>query len=183
MSGAGEAGVAADALREAKALLECERAEELRQLDLLEPPTAEEMLEAKEELGLGAGRLAVLRHAREKRRQGRPPGARNKRTDDFSRWLLSQGRHPGAFMMEVVNTPVELLMEASGKSYLECLDRKIRCAEGLMPFLESKKPVAADISLKGDIRLIEEITDPSRVASAVVDGEFVRVLPLDEEAA
>jgi hypothetical protein len=168
----GEAGIIAQALGEAKALLESDRADELRQLELLDPPTPEELQEAREKLGFGAGHMAVLREARENRRSGRPLGARNKRTDDFAKWLLSQGRHPAGFMMEVVNTPIEVLMAASGKPYLECLDRKIRCAEGLMPFLESKKPVGVDMTIRG-VRVVEEA--PRDPAQALIEGEIIRV--------
>ena len=150
----GDAALTAEFVADAKALLTSERAEELRQMDLLDPPTPEEMLEAKERLGFGASRLAIVADARDQRRRGRPPGAKNKRTDDFKRWVLASGRHPAAFMVEVYSTPTEVLMDLSGKTYLECLDRQIRCAENIQPYMESKKPVDVNIDATGDFNLI-----------------------------
>lgn len=171
----GDAQITAEAVADAKALLESERAEELRQLDLLDPPSPEEMLEAKEELGAGAGRLAVVAYAREKKR-GRPKGARNKRTEDFRRWVLGQGRHPTAFMVEVYSTPTEVLMQLSGKSYLECLDRQIRCAENIQPYMESKKPVEVNLDATGDFNLIVPGMNISEAdADKIIAGEFIEL--------
>jgi hypothetical protein len=193
----GEQGVMAAALSDAKSLLEAAAVEE-EQLDLLAPPSPEEMAEAREDLGPEAGKLAVLRHAREKRR-GRPKGARNKRTDDFARYLLSFGQHPAITMMQIQSTPPEALIEASKQekvhsfskagearivverlSYEQAQSLRIRCAEGLMPFLESKKPVAVDMTIRG-VDVIEEA--PRQLTGGAVDGDFVEVAPVEDEGA
>jgi hypothetical protein len=182
----GDALIAREAVGQAKALLETERAAELRQLDLLDQPSPEEMLEAREDLGFGASGRAVATEARQRRR-GRPEGARNKRTDDFARWLLSFGQHPAKTMMQVQATPTEVLMEASKKSYLECLDRRIRCAEALMPYLESKKPVAVDLSFSNVADLmIEGVTHSRDELGEMIEGEYLDTadeLPPTEDAA
>jgi hypothetical protein len=190
----GERGVMDAALRDAKALLEAAAVEE--QLDLLAPPSPEEMAEAREDLGPEAGKLAVVRHAREKRR-GRPKNSRNKRTDDFARYLLGFGQHPAITMMQIQSTPPEVLIEASKQekvhsfskagearivverlSYEQAQSLRIRCAEGLMPFLESKKPVAVDMTIRG-VDVIEEA--PRQLAGGAVDGDFVEVAPVEDE--
>jgi hypothetical protein len=165
------------------------------QLDLLEPVTPEDMAEARERLGPEAGRLAVLRDAREKKR-GRPAGSRNKRTDDFARYLLSFGQHPAITMMQIQASPPEVLIQASEQpkvhsfrkdgtpnivierlSYEQAQSLRIRCAEGLMPYLESKKPVAVDLSFNGVADLmIEGVTHSRDEMAEVLEGEF---LPLD----
>jgi hypothetical protein len=181
----GERGVMDAALRDAKALLDAAAVEE--QLDLLAPPSPEEMAEAREDLGPEAGKLAVVRHAREKRR-GRPKNSRNKRTDDFARYLLGFGQHPAITMMQIQSTPPEVLIEASKQekvhsfskagearvvverlSYEQAQSLRIRCAEGLMPFLESKKPVAVDMTIRG-VDVIEEA--PRQLAGGAVDGDL-----------
>lgn len=184
------------ALADAKALLEAAQADE-QQLDLLAPVTAEEMLEAREELGPEAGRLAVVRHAREKRR-GRPKGSRNKRTDDFARYLLGFGQHPAITMMQIQATQPELLIEASKQEKVHSFDKhgrpnlviermtyeaaqslRVRCAEGLLPYLESKKPVAVDMTFNGVADLvIEGVTHTRAEMNDIVDGDF---LPLDDQ--
>lgn len=201
MSAAGEHGVMDAALRDAKLLIEAAVVEE--QLDLLAPPSPEEMADAREELGPEVGRMALVRHAREKRR-GRPKGAKNKRTDDFARYLLGFGQHPAITMMQIQSTPPEVLMEASKREFtkhvrlgtgdlakVETLvwtaptltyegaqSLRIRCAEGLMPFLESKKPVAVDMTIRG-VDVIEEA--PRQLTGGTIEGEFVEVAPGDDE--
>lgn len=178
----GDAKVVADAVENAKELLTSERAEELRQMDLLDPPSPAEMVEAKEALGPNAGKLAILAEARARKR-GRPPGARNKRTDDFKRWMLSLGPHPARVLMETAGAPTEVLMELSGKSWMECRDRQIRCAEALMPYFESKMPVAVDMTFTGVSDLvIEGVTHSRDEIGTLLDGEFLEV-PDDEDRA
>jgi len=189
-------GVARDAVDTSRALLEAAAAEEV-QLDLLDPPTPEEIAEAREELGPEAGDLSVVRLARSTRRSvGRPAGVRNRRTDDFERYIRSFGQDPAVTMMQIQTTPPEVLIEASKRSvtkivkdrlvtveesmsYGEAQSLRIRCAEGLMPFVHSKKPVAIDARILG-VRIVEEIGghDPRDKA---IDGEVVRVAGPDDE--
>ena len=168
----GDDKLVAEFVDDARALVDAARIE-AEQLDMLEPVTPEEMLEAREDLGPNAGRLAVVRHAREQKRKGRPPGSRNRRTDDFAKYLLQFGQHPAITMMQIQATPPELLIEASKQekvhsfrkdgtpnvvvermSYAEAQALRTRCAEGIMPYLESKKPVDANVKLEGDFNLI-----------------------------
>src|SRR5688572_11825793 len=104
-------GVARGMLGDSKALLEAGAAAE-EQLNLLEAPTPEEMAEAREALGDGASRLEVLREARQRSR-GRPKGARNKRTDDFARYILGFGQDPAITLIQIASTPPEVLIQAS----------------------------------------------------------------------
>jgi hypothetical protein len=189
--------VATTALEASKALLEEAEAAE-QQLELLAPPTPEEMAEAREDLGPDAGRLAVLRHAREIRGRGRPKGSRNKRTDDFARYILSFGQDPAITMMQIQSTPPEVLIQASEQrrvhsfqkngtpnivterlTYDQAQSLRIRCAEALMPYIHQKKPVAIDHTIRG-VDVIEE--PPRQLTSQPVDGEFVEVATPGDEA-
>ncbi|CAD7335179.1 hypothetical protein FIM10_01875 [Sphingomonadales bacterium 56] len=197
-SGTGK--VAADMLDEAKSLVEAAQAEEAQQLDLLGDVTPEDMVEAREALGQNAGKMAVLREARERKR-GRPKNSRNKRTDDFARYLMQFGQHPAITMMQIQSTPQEVLIEASRQpkvhsfsksgranivtermTYAEATSLRIRCAEALMPYLESKKPVAVDMTFSGISDLIiEGVTHSSQEVSDIVDAEFISLPGLDGE--
>lgn len=180
--------VARQAVDTSRELLAAAEAEET-QLDLLDPPTPEEIAEAREELGGNAGDLTVVRHARATRR-GRPQGVRNRRTDDFERYIRSFGQDPAVTMMQIQTTPPELLVEASKRtvtkivkdrlvtveesmSYYEAQSLRVRCAEGLMPYVHSKKPVAIDARILG-VKIIEEIGGHD-LRDAAIDGEAVRV--------
>lgn len=193
----GDAKVAKDAIDVSKEMFEKSRIETAQQLELLGAPSPEAIAEAREALGPGAGRLAVLREAR----RGRPPGARNKRTDDYARLLLSHGRDPGITMITIASTPPEVLMENSRRtvtkvlkdgrvitfeetmSYQEALSLIMRAAEGAQPYINSKKPVAIDMSFNGVADLvIEGVTHSREEVADIVDADFMTVDD-DEEAA
>jgi hypothetical protein len=184
---------------QSKALVASAAAEE-EQLDLLEQPTSEEIVEAREELGPSAGRMAVLRHARAKRGRGRPKNARNRRTDDFVRYIGSFGQDPAITLMQIQSTPEEVMVEASRRKVTKVLkggkdkpdtvveveeetltfegarSMRIRCAEALMPFFHSKKPVAIDMTLNGvgDL-MIEGVTHTREEMHDILDAEFMAI--------
>lgn len=194
----GDRKLVSDLVRDAKEMIAGER-QAAEQLDMLEPLTPEEMLEAREALGPNAGGLAVVHKARENRK-GRPPGARNRRTDDFARYILSFGQHPAITMMQIQSTPAELLIARSRRKVMKVLkggkDRddliveveedtltyegaeslRLRAAEGLLPFIESKK-IAVDATLRTDFTLIEEVNDPNGRRADVEDGDYLEIQP------
>lgn len=164
------------------------------QMSLLEPVTAEEMVEAREELGANAGTLSLLRHARE-RRKGRPPGARNKRTDDFAKYLLGFGPDPMIGAMKLANTQPEVLIEASKQEKVHSFDKHnvprvviermtyaeaqaliMRARELVAPYLHGKKPVAIvhDFSGLKDL-VIEGVTHSREEVADIVEADFVAI--------
>lgn len=117
-------------------------------------PDAGEVLAIQAELGEGATiGQAVTEYRRRAGAGGRKRGSKNRRTDDFSRWLLSHGPHPGLFLTRVLARPTELLAEELGCKVAEALDRQIRCADILLPFHEGKKPVEVNVNGKGGMAL------------------------------
>lgn len=182
---AGDASVAKAAVDQAQQLLAEEVAKE-EQLSLLDPLTADEIHEAREAMGAGAGMITVLQEAR-KRRAGRPKGVRNKRTDDFARYIAQFGQDPAITLMQIQSTPTEDLVMRSRlldppkrqMSVGDAESLRIRCAEALMPYIHSKKPVAVDATIRG-IMVVEEIGGAPRSAGTVIDAEPLGVLAFDE---
>lgn len=181
----GGKAVADRILSDSKAMVEAAAVEE-QQLDLLEPVTPEDMAVAQEELGPRAGHLAVLRHARAAKR-GRPKGAANRRTNDFVRYISQFGQDPAITLMQIQSTPAEVLVERSRQidtdkrrlSYGDAQSLRVRCAEALMPFIHSKKPIAVDMSFSGVADLIiEGVTHTSDELADIIEADF---LPMDSE--
>ena len=164
------------------------------QLSLLEPVSAEEMVEAREELGPDAGRLTLLRHARERRR-GRPLGSKNKRTDDLAKYLLQFGEDPLVGAMRLATTQPEILIEASKQekvhsfskvgepriviermTYSEANALIMRARELITPYIHGKKPVAVvhDFSGLRDL-IIEGVTHSREEVEDIVDADFVAI--------
>lgn len=175
----GEKGAAEQLITENKALIEGARVAEAQQLSLLGVPDPEAMAEARERLGPKAGQLAVLGEAR---KAGRKKGSRNRRTEDFRRFILAHGQHPALTMMQIQNTPPEVIVARSAEidppkrrmSYGDAQALRVRCAEGLLPFIESKQPVAVELGINGDFNLLlpgQNISDLD--AAAAANGSFV----------
>lgn len=171
--------VADELVRQSKDIVERAKVE-ARQFDFLDPLTPEEMAEAQERLGANAGNLAVLKEARSAR--GRPKGAKNRRSDDFAKFILSHGTHPAVTMMQIQTTPPEVLVERSRQidpikrrlSYGDAQAMRVRCAEALLPYIEAKKPVAVELDAKGDFNLlIPGVNIGADDAVKAAKGEYV----------
>lgn len=167
------------------------------QLSLLDPVTPEEMAEAREDLGQNAGQLTVLRHARVQRR-GRPPGAKNKRTDDFAKYLMQFGQDPMIGAMQLANTAPEVLVENSRREFIkivgtgakrkrhvwtaptmtygDALSHIARARELLAPYLHGKKPVTIshDFSNLKDL-VIEGLTHSREEVEDIVEADFLEI--------
>ncbi len=186
----GTAAIVGGAVADAKAMLARALPVPAVQFDLLEEPTAEDMVVARRNLGDAASRMDVLDHARATRR-GRPAGSRNRRTAEFEAWILSFGQHPSITLMKIQSTPPEVLMEASRRkvkrmnkagelvefeesmSYGEAVSVIRACAADLQPYLESKKPVAVHARLEGDFNLIlPGLNVSEEQATAIAEGRF-----------
>lgn len=182
-------------IERSKALIDAERDSGDAQEELFESFTPREMVEAREALGEGASGLNVLREAH-KRRRGRPPNARNRRTDDFAKYLLSHGRDPALVLIEIASSQPEVLMEASKRkrqqpyhdkdgnpvtytetmSYADAQGLRIRAADILMPYIHGKKPLAIDVSFAGVSDLfIEGVTHSREEIENIVDAEFMAI--------
>lgn len=183
-------GAAREFLEDAKAQVTQPQAAP-QQLDLLAVPSPEEMADAKAAMPDGNARQ-VLEVARG--RAGRKPGSRNKATQEFKRWILSHGQHPAVTLMQIQATPPEILMENSRRkytridrngnpvevtvemSYAEAQGLRKQCAAELMPFIESKQPVAVDMNFSGLSDLVMEGFTHSREEIAdIVNADFVEV--------
>lgn len=171
------------------------------QLDLLNPVSPEEMVEAREDLGPDAGHMTVLRHARERRR-GRPLGRKNKRSDDLAKYLLQFGEDPLIGAIRLATTPPEVLIEASKQervhsfgrdnqprvviermTYAEAQALQMRARELIAPYIHGKKPVAIvhDFSGLKDL-VIEGVTHSREEVQDIVDADFIAIEDHSEDA-
>jgi hypothetical protein len=175
-------------LRSAKELVEASAAEEQHQLDLLaEPLTAEEVALAQEALGANAGRLTVLRQARETRKTGRTPGSRNKRTDDFVRYLSQFGPDPAVVLMQIAGDTEEAMVERSYAndtpkrrlSWGDARAMRIRSAEALLPYFHGKQPVKVDATIRGVV-VVEEFGN-APLGAMTIDADPLGLLAIEDD--
>lgn len=119
------------------------------------------------------------------RGRGRPPGARNRSTDEWARFLLTRYRSPLLGLAEIAQaTPQELqaalggaptAANPDGVTLPECLRLIMQAAGTLAPYLHQKQPTAIDAGGTGMLTLIIQKGDAGGV------GEGARIIPAGDE--
>lgn len=97
----------------------------------------------------GVGELVAAPRGR-----GRPPGSRNRSTEEWARFLLTRYRSPLIGLAELAQmTPADLQAELGGEpnadgtggpSLLDCLKQITAAQAALAPYLHQKQPTAVD---------------------------------------
>lgn len=112
------------------------------------------------------------------RKAGRPKGAKGKRTEAVTAYLLSQHRHPLQVMMEAYSmSPAELaktigILNPDADMLLDILKLQLRMAEVVSPYVAQKLPQALQVeagasftvNFGGDMRLGADrgVSSPAR---------------------
>ena len=112
---------------------------------------------------------------------GRPPGAKNKSTDEWSRYILSRYRSPLIALAEIASaTPAKLADELSRTltkdkrvSELQALEMIVKAAEKLAPYLHQKQPIALDGGGAGLLQIVIGDVGGGQLGEA-------RILPMEE---
>jgi hypothetical protein len=89
----------------------------------------------------------------ERRGPGRPPGARNKRTQEWAEFLLARNASPLEVLMQIANARVDDLARQLGCKRLEALQEKRLAAIALVPYLHQKMPLAVDLTNRNVVYL------------------------------
>lgn len=93
------------------------------------------------------------RHQQIKRGPGRPPGARNKRTERTIAWLLGRHRDPRAVLLEIAEANVNDLAALLSCSLHEAMQEKRLAAIGVLPYVAQKQPLAIDVTNRSVVYL------------------------------
>lgn len=89
-----------------------------------------------------------------RRGAGRPPGAKNKRTEEWTDWLLSNYRSPLEGLAQACSMSVRDLAELLSCKPLEAYKLQIEAAKALAPYLHQKQAVAVDLKSKNLVQLV-----------------------------
>lgn len=92
------------------------------------------------------------------RGRGRPPGAKNKNTEEWRRFLLATGRSPLEVLQQTFSCSIEQLARALGRDApvtfdqaLELYKLQIQAAKELAPYVHQKMPLAIDTGDQGGL--------------------------------
>lgn len=94
------------------------------------------------------------------RGKGRPPGAKNKNTEAWREFILTQFPSPLQGLANIAFRPLQDMAKELGADkptfdqMMECLKVQIACMKELAPYLHSKQPIAIDGGEHGLIQLI-----------------------------
>lgn len=103
---------------------------------------------AEPETEAGAAKLWHLPRGR-----GRPPGARNKRTERTIAWLLARHRDPRQVLLEIAEANLADLAALAGCTLLEALQEKRMAATAVLPYVAQRQPLAVDVTNKSVVYL------------------------------
>lgn len=84
---------------------------------------------------------------------GRPPGSRNKRTEEWVEFIQARYRDPLIFLAETWSRPVDVLAAELGCPKDEAFKIQRAAAEAALPYLHQKLPQAVSIDAKSDLTL------------------------------
>lgn len=124
------------------------------------------------------GKLAAAR-----RGPGRPAGAQNRMTKDIRKLILSQYRHPLVALAEIASLDTLALAAHLGCKPVEALDRQIRAAAEVAPYLAAKQ---AAVDESGQVVLPMLTLNFGNAAPASVgvtgkDGDTLSILDLTRD--
>lgn len=107
---------------------------------------------------------------------GRPPGARNKRSEDVARWVLAKLGDPLLHQAAVATMDVAELAARLGCTALEAVVEKRLAAVAVLPYLHQRRPLSVDLTNHRVVHLT--ITDGAvaHVAESVADQQVVEVV-------
>lgn len=88
---------------------------------------------------------------------GRPPGSRNRRTEEWVDFLLRRYSSPLIGLAETYSRPVEVLAAELGCTKLEAFRIQQQAREAIAPYLHQKLPQAISIDAKSHATLVLEL--------------------------
>lgn len=107
------------------------------------------------------------------RAPGRPPGARNRRTERMVEFLLARYPDPREVLLQMAATPVGELAATLRCTQLEAFQEKRQAAIAVLPYVAARQPVAIDLTTRGLVHLTIEDGQGAAGAEAELFGTIV----------
>ncbi len=117
----------------------------------------------------------------EKRGRGRPKGSKNKRTEDWTEYLLNNYRSPLIMFAETYSRPTAGLALELHCSLEDAFKIQMDAAKQLAPYVHQKLPQAIEIDTdKGLVSLTLVVTDAyaavqSKAGLEIIDAESIEI--------
>lgn len=95
---------------------------------------------------------------------GRPPGAKNKNTEEWRDYLLSRYRSPLEGLAQTYTLPIEEIQKMLNCTKLEAFKLQIAAMKELAPYVHQKMPQAIEMGEGGLINLVMNVLPQSAAA-------------------
>lgn len=112
---------------------------------------------------------------------GRPPGSRNKSTEDWTRFLTANYRDPRLFLAEAYSRPAAELGRELNCSTEAAFKLQLVAAKELLPYVGQKQPVAIAISSEREVTLVL-VAPERRPAPTPGDGARLIAATVEDQA-
>lgn len=134
------------------------------------------------EVAAGEPEAAAAPAAGERPRGGRPPGARNRRTEDWVEYLLSRYRSPLIVLAETYSRPADVLAAELGISRAEAFAMQLTAARELAPYVHARHAPAAPAPTTAAVELIlTGVEPPADAAGEGAEPETIEVVDVAPE--
>jgi hypothetical protein len=94
--------------------------------------------------------------AAERSGAGRPPGSKNKRTAEWTDYILSRHVSPLVFLAQTYTRPAADLAKELKCKTEDAFRIQVAAAKELAPYVHQKQPVAVEVSSTGVVQLVLE---------------------------
>lgn len=161
-----------------------EQLKEIRQRDLIEVSMEQHslpLIDSGRDVNHVEAVEVDLDETGEKRGRGRPKGSKNKRTEDWTEYLLNNYRSPLIMFAETYSRPTAALALELCCTLEEAFKIQMDAAKQLAPYVHQKLPQAIEIEGdKGLINLTMVVSDAyaavqSNTGLKIIDAEIVEI--------
>lgn len=118
----------------------------------------------------------------ERSRGGRPPGAKNRRTEEWTEYLLSRYRSPLVVLAETYSRPVEVLAAELGITRAEAFKMQLTAARELAPYVHERQAIAVKPTGGAAVALILSGVEPPAGDEGEGEDPIIDVTPTSAES-
>jgi hypothetical protein len=110
--------------------------------------------------------------------RGRPKGSKNRRTEEWARYVTSRYGSPLEALARVMHDGPAALAQELGVSLIEGFDRWLRVTEALLPYVHGKQPTAVTLDGAPPAPVLLQVTPDAAMRMAASPEEAMGVLKI-----
>jgi hypothetical protein len=110
--------------------------------------------------------------------RGRPKGSKNRRTEEWARYVTSRYGSPLEALARVMHDGPAALARELGVSLVDGFDRWLRVTEALMPYVHGKQPTAVTLDNVAAAPVVLQVTPDAAARMTAAPAEAMGVLKI-----